>query len=95
MDNKFHFSSTAWDHNNKRLTNQIFKLLPMYEEGEDWKAQQQNILLELQGYNDMFVDNPGFMVLISKLFALDHVEDQMIFRKLVFEALTELKNIEV
>lgn len=47
MDNKFHFSSTAWDHNNKRLTNQIFKLLPMYEEGEDWKAQQQNILLEL------------------------------------------------
>lgn len=43
----------------------------------------------------MFVDNPGFMVLISKLFALDHVEDQMIFRKLVFEALTELKNIEV
>lgn len=96
MDKEFHFSSTAWNHNNKRLTNQIFKLLPMYENGEDWESQQSNIILELHGYNDMFVDNPGFMLLIAKLCALSHVEeDQMIFRKLIFESITALKQIEV
>lgn len=90
---KFHFSSDAWNHNNNRLTNQIFKLLPMYENDEPWQKQRQTIILELKGYNDMFENNPQFMVLIAKLYALDHAEDKMVFRKLVFEAITELKGI--
>lgn len=90
---KFHFSSDAWNHNNTRLTNQIFKLLPMYENGEPWQKQQQTIILELQGYNDMFEDNPQFMVLIAKLYALNHAEDKMVFRKLVFESITALKEL--
>lgn len=92
MITKFAFSSKAWDHNNVRLTNQIFKLLPMYEKNEDWEKQQQTIILELKGYNEMFEDNPHFMVLISKLVALSFVEDRIDFRKLIFEAITELKN---
>lgn len=95
MKKQFHFSSEAWNHNNARLTNQIFKILPIFEEREDWKKQQQTIILELYGYNDMFIDNPNFMVLVAKLFALDHAEDKMIFRKLIFEAITELKSIKV
>lgn len=95
MKKQFHFSSEAWNHNNTRLTNQIFKILPIFEEKEDWKKQQQTIILELYGYNDMFIDNPNFMVLVAKLFALDHAEDKMIFRKLIFEAITELKSIKV
>ena len=43
----FHFSSDAWHYNNVRLTNQIFKLLPMYENEEDWKKQLETIILEL------------------------------------------------
>lgn len=95
MKKQFKFSSDAWKYNNTRLTNQIFKLLPMYEENEEWEKQQQTIILELHGYNDMFVNNPSFMVLIAKLFALSHAEDKMIFRKLVFEAITELKSINI
>lgn len=95
MKNKFRFSSDAWNHNNIRLTNQIFKLLPMYENDEDWSKQQQTIILELQGYNDMFVNNPGFMVLVAKVAALTYAEDKMIFRKLVFEAITALKEITI
>ena len=91
MKKQFHFSSDAWNHNNTRLTNQIFKLLPMFENGEDWQAQRQTIILELLGYNDMFEDNPQFMVLVAKLYALNHAEDKMVFRKLVFEAITALK----
>ncbi len=93
MKSRFHFSADAWNHNNNRLTNQIFKLLPMFENGEDWHRQQHTILLELKGYNDMFENNSQFMVLIAKLHALDYAEDKVVFRKLVFEAITELKNI--
>ncbi len=35
----FRFTPDAWNHNNVRLTNQIFKLLPMYENDEDWPRQ--------------------------------------------------------
>lgn len=93
MNKPFRFSSDAWNHNNVRLTNQIFKLLPMYENEEDWARQQETIILELHGYNDMFQNNPGFMVLIAKLHALNHAEDKIQFRKIVFEAITELKGI--
>lgn len=89
----FRFTPDAWNHNNVRLTNQIFKLLPMYENGEDWPRQQETIILELRGYNDMFKDNPGFMVLVAKLHALTYAEDKISFRKTVFEAITELKGI--
>lgn len=95
MTTSFQFSDTAWRRNNTRLTNQIFKLLPMYENNENWKKQQETIILELKGYNEMFEDNAGFMVLVSKLFALNSVEDRIAFRKLIFEAITELKNIEL
>lgn len=93
MKKAFRFTPDAWNHNNVRLTNQIFKLLPMYENEEDWQRQQETIILELLGYNDMFQDCPGFMVLVGKLHALSHAKDKIQFRKTVFEALTELKSI--
>lgn len=95
MKKPFSFSPDAWSHNNVRLTNQIFKLLPMYENDEDWQRQQETIILELRGYNDMFHNCPGFMVLVGKLHALSYAEDKIQFRKLVFESITELKNISL
>lgn len=90
---QFQFSPEAWNRNNIRLTNQIFKLLPMFENGEDWLKQQETIVLELKGYNAMFEDNHGFMILIGKLCALPFCEDKFAFRKTVFEAITALKEI--
>ena len=90
---EFTFSPQAWNHNNIRLTNQIFKLLPMYENEEDWSKQLDTIILELKGYNSLFENNSGFMILIGKLAALKFCEDKFAFRKTVFEAITELKNI--
>lgn len=65
----------------------------MYEAQEDWHKQQHTLILELHGYNDLFSNQTSFMVLIAKLYALDHVEAQVDFRKLVFEALSELGKI--
>ncbi len=95
MKKQFKFSPEAWEHNNARLTNQIFKLLPMFENDENWQKQRETIVLELHGYNEMFIGNPSFMVLIAKLMALGHVDDRIAFRKLVFESITELKGITI
>ncbi|DAT81194.1 MAG TPA: hypothetical protein [Caudoviricetes sp.] len=43
----------------------------------------------------MFEENPHFMVLIAKLMALDYADDKMIFRKRIFEAISELKTIQI
>lgn len=102
MKKQFKFTSNAWEHNNTRLTNQIYKLLPMYEDGEDWKKQQATVIFELHGYNEMFQDNPQFMLTVDKLFALNKVStlapefemtEHEAFRKLIFEAITALKEI--
>lgn len=90
---KFHFTTEAWNKNNIRLTNQIFKLLPMYENNEPWLKQLHTIILELKGYNDLFENNNGFLILIAKLYALQYAEDKLVFRKLVFEAITALKEV--
>lgn len=91
----FRFSAKAWARNNIRLTNQIFKLLPMYENKENWEKQQRTIILELRGYNDIFANDARFMILAAKISALSHVADRIEFRKLIFEAITELKSIEL
>lgn len=95
MVTKFKFKNSAWEYNNKRLTNQIFKLLPMFEQDEDWQKQQETIVLELKGYNDILDTNADFMILVGKLGALSYAENQFVFRKIVFEAITALKEIQV
>lgn len=95
MKPKFKFSSSAWEYNNRRIINQVFKLLPMYENEEDWQKQQQTMLLELKGYNEVLEGSPDFMVAIGKLAALEHAEDKFGFRKLIFETITALKEAKV
>ncbi len=92
---KFNFTSSAWEYNKARLAKQVFKMLPMYEKGEDWEKQRDTMMLEFKGYNDLFVDSPRFLVLVAKLAALSHVTDRFNFRKLIFEAMAEVKEIQV
>jgi len=41
----------------------------------------------------MFANNCSFMIMVAKLEALKFANNKMIFRKLIFEAISELKNI--
>jgi len=43
----------------------------------------------------MFEEVPKFMILVSKLYALSHADSQAAFRKLVFEAIAYLKEVEL
>jgi hypothetical protein len=67
----------------------------MYESGEFWSEQRENVVLELRGFNELLKSEAAFMALIAKLFSLDYAEDQMTFRKTIFESITLLKEITI
>ena len=46
--------------NVRRLTNQMWKLIPMREHEEDWPKQLNTVILEIAGMNEIF-KNPLFL----------------------------------
>ena len=40
--------------NVRRLTNQLWKLIPMREHKEDWQKQLDTVILEIAGLNEIF-----------------------------------------
>ena len=79
----------------RRLINQIWKLLPMRENEEDWQKQLDSVLIELRGLHVMFGDQLDFLILMSKLEGLRGVDNFMVYRTTVFSVislLTELTN---
>ena len=43
-----------------RLTNQLWKLIPMKEHEEDWQKQLETVSLEIAGMHEIF-SNPLFL----------------------------------
>jgi hypothetical protein len=44
----------------KRLTNQLWKLIPMREHEEDWEKQLNTVVIEIAGLHEIFSD-PHFL----------------------------------
>ena len=94
---ELYFDKEAIENNIDRLTNQIFKLLPSREEGEDWVTPLQNLILEITGMKALWIDQPKLFSLLCRLEALlslTEEEDFLAFRKLIFESLSLLKQIK-
>ena len=80
--------------NIKRLTNQLWKLIPMRENDEDWEKQLKTVTLEIAGLNEVFLSFPQFLQLLSKLEGLQQTETEFDFyRKTVFESINLLQEI--
>lgn len=80
--------------NAQRLTNQLWKLIPMREHEEDWQKQLRTVIIEIVGLNEIFI-GPSFIQLLSKLEGLMIEEtDFDFYRKTVFECISLLKEIE-
>ena len=80
--------------NIKRLTNQLWKLIPMRENGEDWEKQLKTVTLEIAGLNEGFLSFPQFLQLLSKLEGLQQTGTEFDFyRKTVFESINLLQEI--
>lgn len=80
-----------------RLTNQLWKLIPMRENQEDWLLQLDTVLLEISGLSILFEDlkENTFIQLLAKLEGL-HLETLSfeVYRKTVFESITLLQELK-
>lgn len=80
----------------RRLINQIWKLLPMRENDEDWLKQLNSVLIEIRGLNRMFGDELNFLIIVSSLEGLNQDTEFMVFRSEIFSIIsmmTELVNL--
>ena len=75
-----------------RLTNQLWKLIPMKEHEEDWQKQLDTVVLEITGLKEIFILTPCLVSLLSKLEGLKVVEVPFtLYRKTVFESISLLQ----
>lgn len=77
----------------RRLINQIWKLLPMRENNEDWQKQLDSVLIELYGLHNIFGDQLNLLILLSKLEGLSQAKDFMVYRVTVFNAISLLTSL--
>ena len=74
-----------------RLTNQLWKLIPMRENGENWDKQLETVIVDIAGKDEIFLHNSHFLQLLSKLEGLRVVDVEFsIYRKTVFECINLL-----
>ena len=89
----FDFRSEDIDVNVRRLTNQLWKLIPMREHEENWPKQLDTVALEIAGLNEIFI-NPQFLQLLCKLEGLKVQETNFeLYRKTVFECISLLQEL--
>ena len=81
----------------KRIINQTYKLLPMREEGRNWQKPLQTLIEELSGMKRLFLDEDDLFFLIlckmEGLFSLNKIEDMPIYRRIIFQCLGLLNNL--
>ena len=68
--------------NINRLTNQIWKLIPMRENEEDWLSQLNTVIIELTGLGQIFNDSQ-YLILLSKLEGLKNIMDYLIHSEMI------------
>ena len=91
------FDKDAVIRNINRITDRIFKLLPSRAEGGDWETPLKNLILEIVGMDQLWIDQTNLFSLLCKLEALQTLTDEndfFIFRKLIFECLSLLTQIK-
>lgn len=87
------FSQEDWDLYLKKTKNDVFKLLPLREEGSDWKKHLHTILIELSGLNRLIFEYK-LISIMSKLESLYELEEFYLYRKTIFEILSLLDGLE-
>jgi len=78
-----------------RLTNQLWKLIPMREHNENWLDQLDSVIIEIVGLSKIFLYNDKFLILLSKLEGLKNTDVKFtIYRKTVFESISLLREMQ-
>ena len=78
-----------------RFTNQLWKLIPMRENNEDWEKQLNTVIIEVVGLKEIFILSPFFLQLLIKLEGLKTSDMEFsLYRKTVFEAINLLQELK-
>ena len=78
-----------------RLTNQMWKLIPMWENNEDWTKQLETVIVDIAGKDEIFLHNSHFLQLLSKLEGLRVTDIEFnIFRKTIFECINLINEVD-
>ena len=99
LQTKYNFEISYEDYNTNitRLTNQLWKLIPMRENNEDWIKQLDTVIIEIAGLNALIgAQTPLFVQLLSKLEGLKVREDIEFetYRKTVFETINLIQRLK-
>ena len=85
------FKETTVSEDLRRLINQIWKLVPMRENEENWKVQIETVIIELIGLKELFNNELDLLVIITKLEGLKCSETTFAqYRGTVFSIIHEL-----
>lgn len=91
----FEFPKETVEKTVARLTNQIWKLIPMRENNEDWQKQLESVIVEIAGLNEIFLFNPLFLPLLANLEGLRDTETEFeIYRTKVFGSISLLQELK-
>ena len=79
----------------KRLINQLWKLIPMRENEEDWINHLNTMIEEISGLVEIYKNKVEGLILLSKLEGLtsEVCNDFMIYRKTVFRCIDLLLQV--
>lgn len=80
-----------------KLINRIFKLLPEREEGKEWQTPLRNLIVEIVGLNNLFLDELDLLPIIARLeglMSLDKEDDFFIFRSNIFECCSLISKVK-
>jgi hypothetical protein len=92
-------SVDAIENDLKRLTNQIYKLLPLREEDSDWEKPLETILEEFAGMSRLLIDQHDVIFIIlcklEGLFTLTKADDFLLYRRTIFECLSYVNKLKL
>lgn len=79
----------------KRFINQLWKLIPMRENEEDWINHLNTMIEEISGLVEIYKNKVEGLILLSKLEGLtsEVCNDFMIYRKTVFRCIDLLAQV--
>ncbi len=98
LSNGISIETEAVHFNLKRIINQVYKLLPMREEGREWQKPLETLIEELSGMKRLVIgqDDLFFLILckMEGLFSLNKQEDMATYRRVIFECLGLLNSLD-
>ena len=84
--------------NFKRLTNQIYKLLPNREENIDWQTPLTTIIEEISGMDRLLSEEHeilfALLCKLNGLFDLTEEDDFFLYRRTIFECLNLMSTLK-